>query len=151
MSTHFFEDYQVGAEVRFGPIMVDPEEMVAFARQWDPQPFHIDPQAASQSIYGGIIASGWFTCVLAMRELVANYLSPESSLGSPGLDDLQWRAPVRAGDRLWLACTVVEARPSQTRADRGIVKTRIEMSQEGAPPALSMVATNFVLRRHHAR
>lgn len=151
MATHFFEDYTIGDEVRYGPIAVDEEEMITFARQWDPQPFHIDAQAAQQSIYGGIIASGWFTCVLAMRELVANYLSPESSLGSPGLDSLQWLAPVRAGDQLWLHCGVVDARPSRTKSDRGIIKTKIEMSPEGESPVLSMIATNFVLRRGHSR
>jgi acyl dehydratase len=147
MPTKFFEDYAVGEEAKYGPIEVENDAMIEFARQWDPQPFHVDPVAARNSLYGGIIASGWFTCALAMKTLVVNYLSPESSLGSPGLDNLQWLAPVRAGDALWLHCVVLEARPSKTKPDRGILKTKIELSSTGGQQVLSMVATNFVLRR----
>lgn len=148
MPTKFFEDYTVGEEAKYGPIEVDSASMTEFARQWDPQPFHVDPIAARTSMYGGIIASGWFTCALAMRTLVVNYLSPESSLGSPGLDSLKWLAPVRAGDELWLHCVVLEARPSHSKPDRGILKTNIELSSATGQLVLSMVATNFVLRRH---
>jgi len=151
MKSRFFEDYPVGMIEQFGPIEIVETDMIAFARAWDPQPFHIDPQAARTSIYGGIIASGWFTCVVAMKELVTHYLSSASSLGSPGLDQLHWLAPVRGGDQLWLSCEVVEARPSQSKPDRGIVKTKIELHPETGAPVLSMIASNFVLRRGHSK
>lgn len=147
MPARFFEDYRVGEEAKYGPIEVSNASMIEFARQWDPQPFHVDPVAAQNSIYGGIIASGWYTCALAMRTLVTHYLSPESSLGSPGIDSLKWIAPVRAGDELWLHCVVLEARPSNSKPDRGILKTNIELSTTIGQPVLSMIATNFVLRR----
>ncbi|WP_298381717.1 MaoC family dehydratase [Ferrimicrobium sp.] len=147
MMTRFFEDYPVGLSDKFGPIDIEQDEMIAFAKQWDPQPFHIDADAARSSIYGEIIASGWYTCAIAMRELVNHFLSPASSLGSPGLDTLRWLAPVHAGDRLWLRCEVIEARASRSKPDRGILKTRIELLPDGGDPVLSMVAGNFVLRR----
>ena len=145
MEDYYFEDYPVGRLAKLGEISVGESEMVDFARRYDPQPFHVDKVLASQSMYGGIIASGWFTCAITMKALVENYLSPSSSLGSPGIDELKWLAPVRPGDRLSISCEVVEARESRSRPDRGVIKTRIDVSSE--VPVLTMVAVNLVLKR----
>jgi len=96
----YFEDYPAGAVFELGSIEVDPLEVQSFAERFDPQPFHVDPQAAALSPYGGIIASGWHTASLMMRLLAQGFLSPASSLGSPGIDELRWLLPVRPGDRL---------------------------------------------------
>src|SRR5689334_5203665 len=123
----FFEDYPVGLAGEYGSVTVSEDDILDFARKYDPQPFHVDPAAAARSPYGGLIASGWHTCALTMRLLVENYLSAESSLGSPGLEELRWPAPVRPGDTLTLRLEVLEARRSQSKPDRGILRTRSEV------------------------
>lgn len=147
MEDRYFEDYVPGAKARFGPIDIDEEEMVAFARRYDPQPFHVDPVAAKESIYGELIASGWFTCAITMRALVSQYLSPHSSLGSPGLESLSWLAPVTANERYWVLCTVLETRVSRSKPDRGIVRTLIELERESGTKVLSMVTLSLMKRR----
>lgn len=147
MDDRYFEDYVAGNIERFGPVDIDEEEMVDFARRYDPQPFHIDPVAARGSIYGELIASGWFTCAITMRELVARYLSPSSSLGSPGLESLAWLAPVTAKERYWVSCEILETRPSRSKPDRGILRTRIELESESGTKVLSMITLSMVKRR----
>src|SRR5450756_1412288 len=98
----YFEDYVAGAVHEFGTIAVEEAEIIAFAKRYDPQIFHIDPQAAKQTIYGGLIASGWLTSGLIMRLYSDHYLSHVASLGSPGIDELRWLKPVRPGDVLSL-------------------------------------------------
>lgn len=123
----WFEDYVPGTVVACGSIAVDAEEVVDFARRFDPQPFHVDAKAAALGPFGGLVASGWHTASLMMRLLVEHYLSPVASLGSPGVDELRWLQPVRPGDRLSLRVTVGEARRSRSKPDRGIVEARIEL------------------------
>jgi acyl dehydratase len=142
-----FEDYVPDSALTLGPIHVSREEIIEFATRYDPQPFHVDPVAAEQSPYGGLIASGWHTCALTMRLLVDSYLSADSSLGSPGLDELRWLAPVRPGDELTVHIRVLDARASASKPDRGIVRTRIEVVNQDATTVLSMVAVNLVRRR----
>ncbi|MEI8183847.1 MAG: MaoC family dehydratase, partial [Desulfomonile sp.] len=103
----YFEDYVPGSVHEFGSIAVEEAEMINFARRFDPQPFHIDPEAAKQSIFGGLIASGWHTASLAMRLLVDHYISHVASLGSPGVDELRWLKPVRPGDTLSVRITLL--------------------------------------------
>ncbi len=112
MSEHkyYFEDMAVGATVDLGKRSVSEEEILRFAREFDPQPFHIDPEAAGNSIFGGIIASGWHTCSITMRLLVDGLLSHSSSLGSPGVEQIRWVKPVRPGDTLHAVLTVQEVR-----------------------------------------
>lgn len=141
------EDYVEGSEATLGPVRVSREEIIDFATRYDPQPFHVDPVAAADSLYGGLIASGWHTCALTMRLLVDSYLSADSSLGSPGLDELRWLAPVRPGDELSAHVRVLEARPSASKPDRGIVRTRVEVVNQDAVIVLSMVAVNLVRRK----
>lgn len=126
----FFEDYRSGEVAEFGNHTVTEEEVIDFARRYDPQPFHVDREAARQTIYGGLIASGWMTAAVAMRLLVDHYISPLSSMGSPGIDELRWLRPVRPGDRLRLRVTVVETRRSQSKPDRGMIQILQEMMNQ---------------------
>ena len=147
MTTRWFEDYAEGESQELGTLEVDEAEVVDFGRRFDPQPFHVDPEAAATGPYGGLIASGWHTCALMMRLLVERYLSPESSLGSPGVDELRWTLPVRPGDRLTLRSTVVEARRSRSKPDRGLVRTRVELVDQRGDVVLSLLAMNLVRAR----
>lgn len=122
----YFEDYLPGEVYEFGSYAVTGEAIIEFAQRYDPQPFHIDPVAAAQSIYGGLIASGWMTGGIMMRMLVDNFISPLSSMGSPGIDELRWQKPVRPGDTLRVRVAVIEARRSQSKPDRGIILVQNE-------------------------
>jgi acyl dehydratase len=144
VSEKWFEDYVVGTTTEHGSIRVDEDELVDFGCRFDPQPFHIDPDAAAAGPYGGLIASGWHTCALMMRLLADEYLSPVSSLGSPGVDELRWVAPVRPGDELTLRTTVAEARPSRSKPDRGLVRTHVELLRQDGTVVLTMTAMNLV-------
>jgi acyl dehydratase len=117
----YFEDFHVGLALPLGSIVVTEEDIIAFATRFDPQPFHIDREAAAKSIYGGVIASGWHTCSMMMRMVVDSLLSRSSSMGSPGLDNIRWILPVRAGDTLSTTFVVKEVRPSASKPDRGLV------------------------------
>ncbi|GAA3163211.1 MaoC family dehydratase [Blastococcus jejuensis] len=147
MSDRWFEDYVVGTTAEHGSIRVEEAELVDFAQRFDPQPIHVDPDAAAAGPYGGLIASGWHTCALMMRLFAQEYLSPASSLGSPGVDELRWLAPARPGDELTLRTTVLEARLSHSKPDRGLVRTRIELLGPTAEAVLTMTALNLVLTR----
>ena len=140
----YFEDYVPGMTRDCGSVSVDQDEIVSFARQFDPQPFHVDPVAAASGPFGGLIASGWHTAGLVMRLIVDNYVSAESSLGSVGLDELRWPYPVRPGDTLRVRVTVLEARRSQSKPDRGIVKTLIEAENQDGQPVMRATAINFI-------
>jgi len=130
--TLYWEDFKVGETVAMGTHTFVEEEMIDFARKFDPQPFHIDPAAAKDSYFGGLIASGWHTCAVAMRMLCDNYINRSASLGSPGIENVRWLAPVRAGDTLSYRRVVLEARASRSRPDMGLVKSRTEaVNQKG--------------------
>lgn len=126
----YLEDLRSGATIELGTCTVSEEEIIAFARAYDPQPFHIDPAAAAATPFGGIIASGWHTCALTMRLMVDNLLLRSASLGSPGIEQLRWTKPVRPGDTLSARVTVLEVRASQSRPDRGTVKIRTEVHNQ---------------------
>lgn len=117
----YFEDFEPGQEIELGRRSVTEEEIVAFARQFDPQPFHIDREAAAGSIYGGVIASGWHTCAMMMRMVVDGMRCEEASMGSPGLDGVRWLLPVRAGDTLSVRYLTRQVKASNSKPDRGIV------------------------------
>jgi acyl dehydratase len=143
----YFDDYALGSTYECGSVSIDQASMVAFAKEFDPQPFHVDPVAAAAGPYGGLIASGWHTAALVMRLLVENYLAAESSLGSAGLDELRWPHPVRPGDTLRVRATVVESRRSLSKPDRGIVKTVVEATNSGGATVMRATAINFMLVR----
>lgn len=143
----YFEDYIAGHIHEFGSIGVTEEEIIEFARRYDPQPFHTDPHAARDTQFGGVIASGWQTAGLMMRLVVDHYLSRVASLASPGLDELRWTRPVRPGDMLSVRATVIETRPSATRPDRGLVRTFFEVLNQHGEVVMSVKAMNMLKRR----
>ena len=104
----YFEDYPTGTTTDCGSVSVDQAQIISFARQFDPQPFHVDPVAAADGPFGGLIASGWHTAALVMRQIVDNYVAAESSLGALGLDELRWPHPVRPGDTLRVRVTICD-------------------------------------------
>jgi len=138
MKERYFEDYAVGEVHEFGDYLVTEEEIVAFAQRFDPQPFHTDPVAAASSSFGGLIASGWLTAAITMRLLVDHFISAVSSMGSPGIDELRWLRPVRPGDRLRVRATVLEARRSQTKPDRGAIQVLDETVNQDGEVVMSM-------------
>ena len=140
----YFDDYALGSTYECGSVSIDQASIIAFAKEFDPQPFHVDPVAAATGPYGGLIASGWHTAALVMRLLVDNYLAAESSLGSAGLDELRWPHPVRPGDTLRVRATVVESRRSLSKPDRGIVKTVVEAANSGGATVMRATAINFI-------
>jgi len=127
INDRYFEDYVPGDIHEFGSIVAEEKEMIAFARRFDPQPFHTDPEAAKQSIFGGLIASGWYTAGLAMRLLVDNYISRVASLGSPGADEVRWRKPVRPGDTLSIRVILLESKLSRSKPNQGTIRVYIEV------------------------
>jgi len=144
---HFFEDFTPGWTYESEARTLSAEQIVAFARQWDPQRYHVDEDAARASPFGGLIASGWQTGCLAMRLMCDGYLTDSSCVASPGFEELRWVKPVRPGDSLRLRAEVLEARPSSTRPDRGIVRWRWEMLNQHDDVVLSILGTQFFLRR----
>jgi acyl dehydratase len=118
-----YEDWQVGSRLEVGTHVFTAEEIIEFAQRFDPQPFHIDEAAAQASPFGGLIASGWHTCSVMMGMLVRNVLSGSTSMGSPGIEEIRWVRPVRAGDTLRMFNSVLAKRVSASRPDRGIITT----------------------------
>jgi acyl dehydratase len=128
----YFEDFEPGQDIDLGTRTVTEDEIVAFARDFDPQPFHIDHAAAAVSIFGGVIASGWHTCSMMMRMVVDGLMNRSASMGSPGLDGVRWLAPVRAGDTLNVHYRTTRVKASTSKPDRGIVwSTWVALNQHG--------------------
>ncbi len=146
MTKLYWEDFEVGHESTYGEHTVTQEEIIEFGLEFDPQPFHVDPEAAADSPYGGLIASGWQTAALFMRMLVDNVLSGSASMGSPGVESLRWKRPVHAGDTLHARTCVLEKRPSKTRPDLGLVKNRFEVVNQHDESVLEMVSFGMFLR-----
>ena len=140
----YWDDYEVGQKFPLGSTTFTEQEIVDFARQFDPQPFHVDAAAANQSMYGGLIASGWHVAAKMMRLFVDHYLSRVASLASPGVDELRWLKPVRPGDTLRIRVTVTEARRSRSKPDRGIVRTLIEVLNQRGETVMTMNAMNLL-------
>jgi len=143
----FWEDLQPGAHFELGTHLVSQEEIIAFAEQFDPQPFHTDPVRAGQSIFGGLIASGWHSASIWMRLYFDTVLSRAASLGSPGVDELKWLNPVRAGDELTGSVEAVAARLSQSRPERGLVQLRGELRDQTGEVKMRMTAWGLFGRR----
>ncbi len=147
MTALYWEDFQVGETVEMGSHTFDAEEIIAFGRQYDPQPFHTDPVAAQDSFYGELIASGWHSCAIGMRLMCETYINRTLSMGSPGVDNIRWLAPVKAGDTLTYRRTVLEARASRSRPDAGLVRTRWEAVNQDGVLVLSMEGWGIFGRR----
>jgi acyl dehydratase len=131
----------------FEPLEVDETELLEFALRYDPQPFHIDHEAAKKVHTKELLLAGWQTCSFVMRALVDNYFSPVSSLGSPGIDELRWILPVRPGDKLMVRATIIETKRSRSKPDRGIVRTFIETINQHEDLVMSFHSVNFMLCR----
>lgn len=145
----WFEDFAEGAEVDAESPPITEDAILDFARQWDPQYFHIDPEAARSSMFGGLIASGWHTGGICMRMICDAYMlrARDASLGSPGLNELRWHKPVRPGDRLRLRMKVLESRPSRSKPDRGTVLQRWEIYNQKDELVMSLEGYNMFLKR----
>ena len=144
----WFEDYVPGAVHDLGSVVVDEQEVIAFARQFDPQSFHLDKERAEKSAFGGLIASGWHTACMAMRLIVDHYLSEVSSEGSPGIDELRWLRPVRPGDQLSVRATILDARLSRSRPERGIVRSQIETLNQDKEVVMHLTSPIFIRCRN---
>jgi len=140
----YFEDYVTGSVHEFGPILVEEKEIIAFAKRFDPQRLHTDSGAAKDTVFGGLIASGWHTAALMMRLFVDNYLSHVASLGSPGVDELRWLKPVRPGDEISIRVTVLETTRSRSKPDRGVVRSFIEVMNQDREIVMDLKAVNFL-------
>ena len=147
MTDRYFEDYVPGSVHDLGTISISESDIVEFARRYDPQAFHIDAEAARQTQFGGLIASGWQTAGLMMRLAVDGYLSDVASLASPGVDELRWTQPVRPGDVLSVRATVLEARPSTSKPDRGLVRTLFEVRNQRGEIVMTVKGLNMLKRR----
>lgn len=147
---YFWEDLVVGAVRDLGTVTLTAEEIKDFARQFDPQPFHLDEEAGRQSIFGGLCASGWHTSALAMRLSVTNFLHEAASLGSPGVENLRWLKPVYPGDTLRLELLVLESRPMRSRPKMGLVRSRWDMYNQHGDKVFQMEGYGMFRRRHPA-
>lgn len=143
----WWDDFTPGSVREFGSITVTREAVIAFARDFDPQPFHLDDAAAEASLFGRLSASGWHTCALAMRMMCDDYLLESSSLGSPGLDSLRWVKPVFPGDTLRMRFEVLESRPMTSRPDVGLVRSRWEVLNQHGEVVLTMEGWGMFRRR----
>jgi len=144
----YLEDYAVGMEREFGGKLVTEEEVIRFAKEFDPQPFHIDEEAANESMFGGLIASGWHTCAMLMRMLCDEFLNnDEGSLGSGGVDDIRWKMPVRPGDTLTVRSRVTEVRASESKPDRGIVRSTYSVHNQDGDIVMTISSMGFFRKR----
>ena len=151
ITDRYLEDYVEGDVHHFGEIAVEEDELVAFARRFDPQAMHADPEAAKNGPFGGLIASGWHTAGLMMRLYVEHYLTHAASLASPGLDELRWLKPVRPGDTLSVRVTVLKAVPSRSKPDRGAVTSFIEVFNQAGEIVMTTRTVNIIGKRPLAR
>ncbi len=144
----YWEDFKVGEVEQIGGKRVDKDEIVTFAKQYDPQPFHIDEVAAKKSMYGGLIASGWHTCAMVMRMMCDAYMLQSASVGSPGIDNLKWLKPVRPGDMISARRTTLETRASKSKPDIGIVNNLWEVFNQNGEMVMSMQGYGMFRRRN---
>ena len=143
----YFEDFQIGDSSELGPVTVTEAEIVEFAERFDPQPFHVDARAAQASPFGGLIASGWHTTALFMGMFVRGVLLESASLGSPGVEEIRWTAPVRPGDTLRGRSTISDVQPSATNPRRGTVITTNEVVNQHGEVVMRLKARGFFARR----
>ncbi|HAX23402.1 MAG TPA: acyl dehydratase [Hydrogenophaga sp.] len=138
-----FDEFHSGQVIEAGPYELDESELIDFAKRYDPQWFHTDPEAATAGIHGGLIASGWQTCSIAMRLVADKALHGSESFASPGLAYVKWLHPVRAGDRLSLRATVVETRRSDSKLNLGILRWRWQLFNAMGREVLDLEATSL--------
>jgi acyl dehydratase len=147
VSVSYWEDFIAGSTAHYGPRTITREEIVAYAVEFDPQPMHLDEEAAHATMLGGLIASGWHLCALLMRMIADGFVLASASLGSPGVEEVKWLKPVRPGDRLTVRATVLETRPSGTRPGMGFVRFRYEMLDQSGGCVMTLVSSMMIARR----
>jgi len=147
MDARFLDDFTPGQRFRTGGITLTEAEIIDFAWRYDPQPFHLDTGAAERSPYGGLIASGFQSLALCFRLFIQSGMLAESSMGSPGIDELRWLAPVRPDDTLHCAVEVLEVRPSSSKPDRGIARFKYQALNQRDEVVLSFIVNHLLLRR----
>lgn len=145
--TRFWEDYELGAVYDIGSKTMTKEEMIDFASKFDPQPFHLDEEAGRKSIFGGLSASGWHTSSEVMRLLVDNYISRETSMGSPGIDELRWLKPVLAGDTISAKVRIMDKKPSRSRPEMGSIFNQYEVYNQRGELVMTMKGIGLMRRR----
>src|SRR6202166_2601519 len=151
MSERYLEDFAVGQTFGSGRLRIDKERVLAFAAEFDPQPFHLDEAAARRSIFGGLAASGWHTAAVTMRLMIETELKPAGGFVGAGLDECRWPRPVRPGDEVRGECEVIEVRPSKSRPEQGLIKLRTTTLHQDDEPVLVHVVNLVVLRRKDIR
>src|SRR6476660_2522272 len=147
MSRGYLEDFTVGQTFGSGRLRVDKEQIKAFAAEFDPQPFHLDEDAARDTIFRGLAASGWHTAALTMRLLVESEIEPAGGIIGAGFDEFRWPRPVRPGDELHIESEVLEVRPSKSRPDQGVIKVKTMTLNQNGEPVQVFVGNLIVLRR----
>ena len=144
----YFEDLEVGAETYFGSYEVTREEVIEFARKYDPQPFHLSDKAAAKTHFGRLAASGWHTCAMTMAVIARKVVGEEQAgLGSPGVDELRWLKPVYPGDTLHVNSTIVDKTPSRSRPEMGSFRSRTVVTNQDGVPVLSFTSIVLIRRR----
>jgi acyl dehydratase len=147
MAKRYFEDFTPGMVIEHGPRPVTREEIVAFAAEFDPQPMHLDEDAARHSILGGLAASGWHTCCLMMRMACDSFVLNSSSMGAPGVDEVKWLKPLRPGTNITLRTTVLEIRTSKSRPEMGFVKALMEVLDDEHRQIMTLTTSMIMERR----
>jgi len=144
VTQRYFEDYVTGTTFEYGAISLSADEIVEFAKRFDTQPIHIDPEAAARGPFGGLIASGWHTAGVMMRLLADHYISHVASMASPGVDEIRWLKPVRPGDTLSIRVTVLETKRSRSKPDRGVVHSLVEVMNQNKEVVMTLKPMSIV-------
>lgn len=147
MARLHWEDFAPGQVTEYGPRVITREEIVAFAAEFDPQPMHLDEEAAGSTPLGGLAASGWHTCCVMMRMISDGMLGDAVFMGAPGVEEVKWLAPVRPGERLMVRSTVLETRASRSRQDLGFVKFHYEVFGSGDRTLMTLTVSPMIGRR----
>ncbi len=145
---YYWEDFPVGKVSEFGGMTVTAEEIIDFAGKFDPQPFHLSEEGGRNSLFGGLCASGWHTCAMAMRMMCDGYILESASLGSPGLENIRWLKPVRPGDTLHIRSVVLEARPMDSKPHVGLLRVRTEVLNQNNEEVMQMEGYGMYRRRN---
>ena len=148
MPKFYFEDFSPGWKAEFGPRRITREEMIEFASQFDPQPMHLDEEAAAKTMLGGLGASGWHTCAFVMRMIADGFLLDAASMGAPGIDEVKWMRPVRPSDSLTVRGSVLSTRPSRSKPDRGFVTLHWEAFNQRGEMVMTLTCPQMLLRRN---
>jgi len=143
-----YEDFEVGSVRSYGPHLVTREEIIEFAAEFDPQPMHLDEEAANKSMLKGLSASGWHSCAIMMRVIYDGFLRESSSLGAPGVDEVRWIKPVRPGDQLTIKLTCLEKRDSKSRPQVGLVRHDLEMINAKGETVMTSSYSGFFGKRN---